>query len=99
VEGNRMKIINVKNTVKFPLSVFLIVLPETALYIVHPLYNPPFLLSPKIGPDLWTITRFENTEILKLLVAVFQCATRNSKKSGEISEKKNLIYIFSQKFR
>jgi hypothetical protein len=58
-EGNRMKIINVKNTVKFPLFVFLIVLPETALYIVHPLYNPPWILSPKIGPDLWIITRFE----------------------------------------
>jgi hypothetical protein len=57
-EGNRMKIINVKNTVKFPLFVFLIVLPETALYIVYPLYNPPWILSPKIGPDLWIITRF-----------------------------------------
>jgi hypothetical protein len=59
VEGNRMKIINVKTTVKFPLSVFLIVLPDSALCIVHPLYDPPWLLSTKIGPDLWTITRFE----------------------------------------
>ncbi len=36
---------------------------ETSLYIVHPLYNTPWLLSPKIGPDLWTITRSQCIDI------------------------------------
>ncbi len=66
-----------KNTVKFPLSVFLIVLPEIALYIVHPHYNPPWLLYPKIGPDLWMITRFEcvseKITFEKFSILVFTC--------------------------
>jgi hypothetical protein len=39
VEGNCMKMINVKTIVKFPLSVFLIVLPDSVLYIIHPGIN------------------------------------------------------------
>ncbi len=52
MQGNRMKIINIKNTVKFPLTVFL-----KSVTRDRPLYRPPWLLSLKIGPDLWTITR------------------------------------------
>jgi hypothetical protein len=40
-----------------PLIDFGLVLPEIELSIVQPGYCPPWLLSLKIGPDLWTITR------------------------------------------
>ncbi len=51
MQGNRMKIINIKNTVKFPLTVFL-----KSVTRDRPC-GPPWLLSLKIGQNLWTITR------------------------------------------